>query len=1062
MPGKHLSTMPLGARSRIAIALLLVLALIISLIPMTAAKRAAEADEGGDTVQLVRTGEWIEYDGYRTADMHDAKTGAQIICAQPAKDSPESGKYKKNYSGIDEHIESTQASAKWVEIRKFLARALMFYTHPDSPGFDKTLFPSKNWEGGSWSRKDYIAALHLGISTAFDNSFKAATLGTSDSFKEWAVKNITGGFAGGDSIDGRDLFFPDSIWGKLLNAEGSDVAKWKSDSNPYYKELPEGFKIYLIQTGTGNQVCFGFNALGWAAINKQSALANVTASNRAYSFTGALYRIYADEACTDKVGELSIGPDASAKSLALEPGTYYVKEAVAPHGYLLDAQVHKVKVAACETAKFTSLETPQYYKAGVILRKLNAETGTARPAAGASLEGARFEISYFDEIDADTGKTPCRSWTFSTDSSGEIKFDSAHLVHGDKFFVDANEAPVLPLGTYSIKEVQAPEGYLPSTKTIEFTLDEKKNASSSPLKFENETEFKEQVVRGDFEFRKTDDHGNSLAGIPFKLSYNNDEDGRSAESHIIVTDENGQFSSAGNAHSHNTNANDQAVGKDEKGTWLVDEEKLDAGAGTWFSMDASGKTCAPNDELGALPYGSYMLEELPCTANHGKTLITAALTISKDESVVKLNNLIDKTPAMQTSAVNGYDGTKRIPCSAGARVLDTVRYENLNVGKTYLLHMTLRNAQNEEALTDADGNVLESRKEFTATRSSGAADLSIDFDASRLAGMKVVVFEELLLDGVCIASHCDIDAESQMVEVLPRIATKARDKADGDSYVTGESTAIVDAVSYEGLQPGKTYKLDARLVDKATENTARNEQGNAVSGSKEFTPGNADGNVEVEIKIDAAVAGGHDVVVYEKLLDEHDTVLASHEDIDNLDQTVKTVGMDTVALDASDKDHVFASDAKQVRVVDSVTCSNLETGKEYCLEGVLADADTGKAIRVNGRKITSTKSFVAGKSSCLQKVRFSFSPKLVKANTVVVYETLKHNGVEIASHADAHDEDQTLKRLVTEEVTVESKGSETVKTGDEQKLPAILFIMLGLALTCAGASALYRRRGKRD
>lgn len=94
---------------RLMLSCTLVLALCVpALAVLLPAQDAAAAGSG--TVKLVRDGTWIEYDNYRTASMHDAKTGYQIVCAQPAKDSPETGTYTKDYDGIDEQIEATSTS----------------------------------------------------------------------------------------------------------------------------------------------------------------------------------------------------------------------------------------------------------------------------------------------------------------------------------------------------------------------------------------------------------------------------------------------------------------------------------------------------------------------------------------------------------------------------------------------------------------------------------------------------------------------------------------------------------------------------------------------------------------------------------------------------------------------------------------------------------------------------------------------------------------------------------------------------------------------------------------
>ena len=85
-----------------------------------------------------------------------------------------------------------------------------------------------------------------------------------------------------------------------------------------------------------------------------------------------------------------------------------------------------------------------------------------------------------------------------------------------------------------------------------------------------------QIMRSDLEFTKKGEDGQDrLAGVAFKLTSE-----ATGESHVVVTDENGYFSSASswNKHTHDTNGNDWAL----KADGVIDSSKLDAAAGVWF------------------------------------------------------------------------------------------------------------------------------------------------------------------------------------------------------------------------------------------------------------------------------------------------------------------------------------------------------------------------------------------------------------------------------------------------------------------------------------------------
>lgn len=73
---------------------------------------------------------------------------------------------------------------------------------------------------------------------------------------------------------------------------------------------------------------------------------------------------------------------------------------------------------------------------------------------------------------------------------------------------------------------------------------------------------------------------------------------------------------------HETNANDWALDAED----VIDSSKLDATAGVWFG----GTT--PDDSKGALPYDTYLIEELRCTANEGYQLIETSVIVSRKDT----------------------------------------------------------------------------------------------------------------------------------------------------------------------------------------------------------------------------------------------------------------------------------------------------------------------------------------------------------------------------------------------------------------------------------------------
>ncbi|MST52202.1 VaFE repeat-containing surface-anchored protein [Clostridiales Family XIII bacterium WCA-MUC-591-APC-3H] len=99
---------------------------------------------------------------------------------------------------------------------------------------------------------------------------------------------------------------------------------------------------------------------------------------------------------------------------------------------------------------------------------------------------------------------------------------------------------------------------------------------------------------------------------------------------------------------------------------------------------------------------------------------------------------------------------------------------------------------------------------------------------------------------------------------------------------------------------------------------------------------------------------------------------------------------------------------KDVKLMDTVSYTNLVPGKEYVLKGKLMDQKTGKELLVNGKPVISQQKFVPEKKDGTVDVEFVFSGAGLAGTSTVVFEDLYENDVNIASHADIHDEGQTI------------------------------------------------------
>lgn len=147
----------------------------------------------------------------------------------------------------------------------------------------------------------------------------------------------------------------------------------------------------------------------------------------------------------------------------------------------------------------------------------------------------------------------------------------------------------------------------------------------------------------------------------------------------------------------------------------------------------------------------------------------------------------------------------------------------------------------------------------------------------------------------------------------------------------------------------------------------------------------------------------------------------------------------------------------EITIDDVVEYKHLVPGKEYKIVGTLMDKSTGKPFEIDGKPITSEVTFTPEKSNGEVTVLFTFDSSAIKETTeLVVFETLYRDGIEIAVHADINDEGQTVKI----NVPVPEKPS-TPKTGDERNYG----FWIGLGSIAVGgivAGIILKIKSKKD
>lgn len=147
----------------------------------------------------------------------------------------------------------------------------------------------------------------------------------------------------------------------------------------------------------------------------------------------------------------------------------------------------------------------------------------------------------------------------------------------------------------------------------------------------------------------------------------------------------------------------------------------------------------------------------------------------------------------------------------------------------------------------------------------------------------------------------------------------------------------------------------------------------------------------------------------------------------------------------------------EITIDDVVEYKHLVLGKEYKIVGTLIDKATDKPFEIDGKLITSEVIFTPEKSNGKVTVSFTFDASAIKETTeLVVFETVYRDNVEVAVHADIDDEGQTVKI----NVPAPEKPS-TPKTGDERNYD----FWIGLGCIAVGgivAGVILKIKSKKD
>lgn len=384
-------------------------------------------------------------------------------------------------------------------------------------------------------------------------------------------------------------------------------------------------------------------------------------------------------------------------------------------------------------------------RGGIKLGKIDKELNVHSPQGAATLEGAEFSIYNKSAAPVQIGdKLVAPNELVTT-----LTTDETACAETDK--------RLLPYGTYLIQETKAPRGY-ELNSTWKRLVKIRKDSTIYDLSSEKES-VDDQVNRGDIRLIKRDDQTQKpLSGVIFKLTSKT-----TGETHLLMTDENGEINTSSEfvKHSYMTNQNDSALNAD--GT--CDATKLVMDTGVWFGgIEDEEDRAKVTDTLGALPYDTYTISELSSPQNKGKKLISFDIQLTRPHYNLILGTLNNKPAESFISELLSTNLNHSAYTEEKTILTDTLSFENLNVGATYIVSGYLVDKDTAEPLQDAQGKDICVEKTFTARIASDRVKLVYTFNAKDLNGKSVVAFATLKdKDGNIICSEKDLDESDQSV-----------------------------------------------------------------------------------------------------------------------------------------------------------------------------------------------------------------------------------------------------------------------------------------------------------
>lgn len=806
---------------------------------------------------------------------------------------------------------------------------------------------------------------------------------------------------------------------------------------------------------------------GSIKIHKYSANPEITDGNSCYSLKGAEFGVFktnADaQAGQNAVATIVTDADGNGSVGNLPYGTYYVKETKAAPGYRINKDIFREKVDSDIPVSFNVPEEAGGDPASVLVQKKDSN-GTIL------LEGCIFAIRYYDiQMDTDpakAGKSAVRTWYIKTDKEGKADYNIQYLQAGSsQLYYNSFGTPTIPIGTITIQEIQAPEGYVLDNTIHTFKITD--NPSGIPhVGVENDRVISNSRKSQPFELIKLAEGKNnstySLANAGFSACPVDSltavaDDYKAADGEIIVKDDTGI-------------------------SYIWDAKKA-------VTLTADGSTELFTDENGyaksvPLEYGKYIVKETTVPHNfHPIKEFTVNITQNSDEPV-KMGYFIDKSFKAYIRIIKKDDKTdKKILSDAATFKIwsyDDEEYVSFDVtaedgSTTKVSEFKTKDGELMTPGTLMPGKYRIEESEcpngYYSKLQNKSYDITIDADAvykiyetpeGQVTDMGVFEYE---IDNTSLQGTIRItkNGEKRVYnETTKEFDTSKIKLAD----VTFKVYADEDILAPDGS--GDTLYLKDALVD----TIVTDQDGNAVTKElplgkyriEEKTP--AEYEVLKPVKVILSSEGDKTVST-----DEDGNIIESTKYEVTINNKLITPDIHTTAKDAVSLTHNGRRRHDSV-IIDTVDMNKLIIGSKYRLEGVIMSYETKNPfLTENGSKVIAAREFTADETNMAIDVTYpSIDTLELLGKSLVCFERLyqitEDGEILVAVHENIEDKGQTVTYdsfvgYIDMRVNLLTRGGgqkATIKpkTGD----PTRISLILGAALLsgCLIFSLIYRKK----